>query len=120
MNNILLIIAAIGAMLIIKDGFIFDSLRMSVKNKASSINETLGVYVNKLLSCAQCLGFWCGFLIYFIYSLSEHSYNNILIISLYFGFIVSFLGYISDMILNLIDEKIFKLQRENEGKTGQN
>ena len=119
MNNILLIIAAIGAMLIIKDGFIFESLRTIIKNKAFSINKTLGKYIDKLLSCAQCLGFWCGFLIYFIYSLSEQSYNNILLISLYFGFIVSFLGYTCDIILTLIDEKIFKLQKENEGKTDQ-
>ena len=116
MSDILLIFAAIGAMLIIKDGFIFESLRTMIKNKATFINKTLGVYVDKLLSCAQCLGFWCGFFIYFIYSFSEQSYNNILLVSLYFGFIVSFLGYVCDMILTLIDEKIFKLQKENEGK----
>ena len=120
MNNLLLILAAIGAMLIIKDGFIFESLRTIIKNKASSINITLGVYINKLLSCAQCLGFWCGFFIYFIFSLSEQSYINILILSIYFGFIVSFLGYISDMILTYIDEKIFKLQKDNEGKINKN
>lgn len=107
-------------MLIIKDGFIFNSLRIMIKNKASSINSTLGLYTSKLLSCAQCLGFWSGFFIYCIYGLSEQTYNNLLIDSIYFGFIISFLGYITDMILTYIDENIFKLQKENEGKVNQN
>lgn len=117
MNNILLILAAIGALLIIKDGFIFESLRRFIKNKAFSINNTLGIYVSKLISCAQCLGFWVGFMIFLIFSLLEQNYENIIIISIYFGFIISLLGYITDMLLTYLDEKIYSLQRKNEGKT---
>lgn len=107
-------------MLIIKDGFIFESLREQIKNKAASFNKTLGIYISKLLSCAQCLGFWCGFFIFFLYNIPELHYYNLLLESIYFGFITSVVGYISDLYITYIDETVYKLTKENEGKANKN
>lgn len=116
MNNILLLIAAIGFLLIVKYGFIFNVPREYIKNKAFSINKSLGKYVEKLLSCSQCLGFWCGFIIFLLTGILEHSYHLLIYYSILFGFITSFVGNLVDMLMGLLDEKIFKLQQENESK----
>ena len=116
MNNILLIVAAIGLLLIIKYGFILNVPREYIKNKASSINNTLGLYIEKLLSCSQCLGFWCGFILFLLTSILEHDYNLIIYYSILFGFITSFIGNVVDMLITLLDETIYKMQKENESK----
>ena len=115
MSNILLILASIGLLLIIKYGFIFNVPREYIKDKAFKINNSLGKYIEKLLSCSQCLGFWCGFIIFLTYNFSELSYL-ILYYSILFGFITSLLGNVTDMLLTLLDETIFKIQKENESK----
>lgn len=116
MNNIYLLIAAIGLTFILKYGFIFENSRNFIKNKAININETLGLYVEKLLSCAQCLGFWSGFTIFLLTGILEQSYNLILYYSILFGFISSFMSYLFDLITEYIDEQIYKLKYENEQK----
>lgn len=113
-SNLLLLLAGIGLTLIVKYGFILQVPREWVKNKAHSINPTFGLYIEKLLSCSQCLGFWCGFFIFLLYSLSEQSYDWIILYSVFFGFATSFLSNSLDMLLTLLDEKIFQLQHENE------
>ena len=115
MSNLLLILASIGLLLIIKYGFIFNVPREYIKNKAFKINNSLGKYIEKLLSCSQCLGFWCGFVVFFTYNISELS-HLIIYYSILFGFVTSLLGNIVDMSLTLLDEIIFKLQKENESK----
>lgn len=120
MNNLLLIVASVGLLLIIKYGFIFNSLRNFVKDKAFIINNTLGKYIEKLLSCSQCLGFWCGFIIFLLTNILEQNYHLILYYSILFGFIISFIGNIIDMFMTYLDEKIFKLQKENESKIDKN
>ena len=116
-SNLLLLLAGIGLTLIIKYGFILQVPREWVKNKARFISSILGTYVEKLLSCSQCLGFWCGFFVFLLNSISEQSYDWIILYSVFFGFATSFLSNSLDMLLTLLDEKIFKLQRENESKT---
>jgi hypothetical protein len=113
-SNLLLLLAGIGLTLIVKYGFILQTPREWVKNKARFINPTFGLYIEKLLSCAQCLGFWCGFFIFLLNSLSEQSYDWIILYSTFFGFATSFLSNSLDMMLTLLDERIFQLQRENE------
>ena len=115
-SNLLLLLAAIGLTLIIKYGFILQVPREWVKNKARFINPKLGLYIEKLLSCSQCLGFWCGFLTFLLCAVSEQSYDWIILYSVFFGFATSFLGNTLDMLLTLLDEKIFQLQRENGSK----
>lgn len=110
----MLVIAAVGLLLILKYGFIFNVPREFIKDKAFIINKNLGKYIEKLLSCAQCLGFWCGFFIFLLNSILEQEYNLIIYYSFLFGFITSFVSNIIDMFMTLLDEKIFKLQRENE------
>lgn len=117
MSNILLLIAAIGFLLIVKYGFIFSVPREYIKSKALSINKTFGKYIEKLLSCSQCLGFWCGFIIFLLTGILEQSYHLLLYYSVLFGFITSFVGNLVDMLMSLLDEKIFKIQKENESKT---
>ena len=116
MSNLLLLLAGIGLTLIIKYGFILQVPREWVKNKARSINATFGLYIEKLLNCAQCLGFWCGFFVFLLASLSEQSYDWLILYSAFFGFATSFLSNSLDMLLTLLDEKIFQLQRENDPK----
>lgn len=115
MSNLLLIIAAIGLLLILKYGFIFDKPRKFIKDKAFSINNTLGIYIEKLLSCSQCLGFWCGFIIFLLTNILEQNYHYIIYYSILFGFITSLIGNIIDMLITYLDEVIYKIQ--NESKT---
>lgn len=115
-SNLLLLFAGVGLTLIIKYGFILQVPREWVKDKAHIINNNLGVYIEKLLSCSQCLGFWCGFIVFILNSISELSYDWIILNSILFGFATSFISNTVDMLLTLLDEKIFQLQRENESK----
>lgn len=117
MNNILLILSAIGFTLIIKNSFLLSFPRAYIKAKASIINKTLGIYVEKLFSCSQCLGFWCGFILFLLYNLPELSYSCLIYNSILFGFISSVLSNITDMFMTFIDEKTFYIQQKNESKT---
>lgn len=117
MNNILLILAAVGMLLIIKYGFIFNTPREFIINKAIKINNTLGKYVQKLLSCSQCLGFWCGFILFLLTGILEHQYHLLVYYSILYGFITSLVGNVIDMLITYLDEKIFSLQKDNESKT---
>ena len=101
MNNILLILAAIGLLLILKYGFIFSAPREFIKSKAYSINNALGLYIEKLLSCSQCLGFWSGFIIFLLTGILEQSYHLLLYYSILFGFITSFICNVVDMLMTL-------------------
>ena len=117
MSNILLILASVGLLLILKYGFIFNTLREYIKSKAYSINNTLGTYITKLLSCSQCLGFWCGFVIFLLNGILEQDYNLLIYYSILFGFISSFICNVVDMLITLLDESIYKLQKQNESET---
>ena len=117
MNNILLIVAAVGLLLILKYGFIFNAPREFIINKAIKINNTLGKYVQKLLSCSQCLGFWCGFILFLLTGILEHQYHLLVYYSILYGFIASLVGNVIDMLITYLDEKIFNLQKDNESKT---
>lgn len=103
-------------MFILKYGFIFEKSRIFIKNKAKAINTTLGTYIEKLLSCAQCLGFWSGFIIFLLSGILEQDYNLLLYYSILFGFISSVASYISDLLTEYLDEKIYKLKQENESR----
>lgn len=116
MSNIFLLIAAVGLTFILKYGFIFESSRNFIKNKAVNINKTLGLYIEKLLSCSQCLGFWGGFIIFLLNGILEQNYNLLLYYSILFGFISSITSYISDLLTEYLDEKIYKIKQENESR----
>ncbi len=103
-------------MFILKYGFIFESARCFIKSKATSFNKTLGIYIEKLLECSQCLGFWCGFILFLLANFLEDNYNLLIFYSILFGFISSITCYISDLITGFLDEMIYKLQQENEQK----
>ena len=103
-------------LLIIKYGFIFNTPREFIINKAFKINSTFGKYIQKLFSCSQCLGFWCGFILFLLTGILEHDYHLIIYYSILYGFITSLIGNVIDMLLTYLDEKIFSIQKENESK----
>ena len=98
-------------LLIIKYGFIFNAPREFIINKAIKINGTFGKYIQKLLSCSQCLGFWCGFILFLLTGILELNYHLLVYYSVLYGFITSLAGNIVDMLITYLDEKIFKLQK---------
>lgn len=51
-------LACLGLVWIIKDSYILKVPREYLKSKKNWLKE--------LLSCSQCLGFWCGFLMIYI------------------------------------------------------
>lgn len=104
-------------LLIIKYGFIFNAPREFIINKAFNISSILGKYIQKLFSCSQCLGFWCGFILFLLTGILEHDYHLIIYYSILYGFITSLIGNVIDILLTYLDEKIFSIQKENESKT---
>lgn len=106
--------------MIVKYGFILNTPREFIKDKAFIINPILGKYISKLLSCSQCLGFWCGFFIFLLTGILEHSYELIIYYSILFGFISSLCSNIVDMLITYLDERIFKIQKENESEAKEN
>jgi ABC-type dipeptide/oligopeptide/nickel transport system permease component len=119
-NNFLLLLSSVGICLILKYGFIFEALKNTFKHIAFKINNIFGVYVEKLLSCSQCLGFWTGFILFLLSNILEHEYNLIIFYSVLFGFISSFISNIIDMLMMFLDEKIYELQLKNESKIKKN
>lgn len=113
-------VAAIGLTMIVKYGFILNAPREFIKDKAININPILGKYISKLLSCSQCLGFWCGFIIFLLTGILEQRYELIIYYSVLFGFISSLCSNIVDMMLTYLDERIFKIQKENESEAKKN
>lgn len=106
--------------MIVKYGFILNAPREFIKDKAFNINPILGKYISKLLSCSQCLGFWCGFIIFLLSGILEQRYELIIYYSVLFGFINSLCSNIVDMLLTYLDERIFKIQKENESEAKKN
>lgn len=109
MSNTILMLGSIGLTLIIKYGFILNFPREFVKNKAKNFNKTLGIYVDKFFSCCQCIGFWSGLIIYFLFT-----YN--ILNSFIFALASSFLCNFIDMIMDYIAEVTFKTNLENDSK----
>lgn len=56
----------------------------------------------------MCMGFWVGMI---IYSISKFDFN---INCIFFGFIISFIGTVTDMVLDFIDLKIGELKNGKE------
>lgn len=111
MTNFQLLLAAIGLTFILKYGFILNVPRNWLKNKS--------VYLNELLSCSQCLGFWCGLIVYFIAGLtSDRVTIELGIFSVLFGFLNSFIANATDMVMDLLDEKVVELRHKNEKNGG--
>ena len=97
MLTILTILAGIGLTFILKQGRIFDEIRLFLSSKSELLKY--------LLSCAMCLGFWSGLLI----SLLVNPEPVWMILC---AFTVSILSYCLQLIIYLIEEIILFFRRE--------
>lgn len=89
----MLLLSALGLTYILKQGRILNEVR--------SFLIELHPLIKDLFSCAMCLGFWSGIFIGIIAFLSV---TEILIL----GFATSFLGYISSILITVIEEIYLK------------
>lgn len=98
------LLASIGLVWIIKDSHIFLKPRTYLKSKSH--------FLNLLLSCSMCLGFWVGLLVVVF------DYINLNILHpkyILYPFAFSAFCFISDSLLDLIQEISFYYRniREN-------
>lgn len=105
MTDLELLLAAIGLTFILKYSFILKVPREWLKGK--------GVYFKELLSCSQCLGFWCGLGIYFLAGITEQKELslNLCVFSLIFGFLNSFVANFVDIFVDIVDEKLYQMRQ---------
>ena len=109
MTNLLLLLSAIGLTLILKWGYIFNIPRKWLKSKSEFFRE--------LLSCSQCLGFWSGFLISLVTCLLQFNFDSLAIFSCFLlGFASSFLSQVADLLIGLMDEKLYSMSNKNSNK----
>lgn len=107
MTDFQLLLAAIGLTFILKYGFILNVPRDWLKGKS--------VYFKELLSCSQCLGFWCGLSIYFLANcLTGKMGLDLFVFSIFAGFINSFVASTVDMLIDFLDEKVVELRQKNK------
>jgi len=85
-------LACIGLVWILKDSYIFHTPREYLKSKSG--------WLNRLLSCSQCLGFWVGVLLSLYYfKLNGWTYNLP-----FYPFAVSAFCWFFDSTLDMIQE----------------
>lgn len=97
-------LACIALLWIVKDSYIFSIPREYLKSKSN--------FLNKLLSCSLCLGFWIGVILLIFESfLFGFSKNYV-----YYPLAVSGFCWFFDSLLNLIHEwyVYYKNIRENK------
>ena len=97
------LMASIGLVWIIKDSLILKSPRKYISSKSQWLEE--------LLSCSQCLGFWVGLcLAYF-----EYTFIGFDFYLLYLPFISSGFCWFFDSTLDLIQEaSVYFTKKRNE------
>lgn len=97
------LMASIGLVWIIKDSLILKSPRKYISSKSKWLEE--------LLSCSQCLGFWVGLcLAYF-----EYTFIGFDFYLLYLPFISSGFCWFFDSALDLIQEaSVYFTKKRNE------
>lgn len=97
------LMASIGLVWIIKDSLILKSPRNYISSKSKWLEE--------LLSCSQCLGFWVGLcLAYF-----EYTFIGFDFYLLYLPFISSGFCWFFDSTLDLIQEaSVYFTKKRNE------
>lgn len=101
-NLIFHMIAAQGLLFVLKDS--------TILKKPRDFAKSLHPLLNELLSCAQCLGFWTGC----IYAASYYVFFGLTWSMFFmipaFGFAISITGLLVNLLLDLLDELVFKLR----------
>ncbi len=96
------LMACMGLVWILKDSYILDKPRKYLKSKAK--------WLDKLLSCSMCLGFWVGVLLslfqFFILKDSSNIY--------YYPLASSAFCFFVDVLMDVMQETWVKLKTERE------
>lgn len=95
-NLILLTLATIGLVFVLKYAYIFNKPRCLLMKVQ---------FFKELLTCSQCLGFWCGLLAGASYGWYASERMEIFF-ALVFGFAMSFVCQFADMVMEILDEII--------------
>ena len=94
-----LILPSLGALFILKYGYILQKPRNFLKDSCNLLEE--------FFSCCMCMGFWVGLILSLTYSWLLGLIDALMIFHcVMFGFQISFIGFFSDVFLELIDEII--------------
>lgn len=96
LDLLIFILSTIGLTLIVTQSYIFKPIRTI----ACKIHESLG----KLLSCTMCFGFWSGMFIKTLLLLHNQETLALSII-LIFGFIGSFVCYLTYLLIKGLMDK---------------
>jgi len=100
MELFLFLLSCIGATFIINISYLFKPLREGVAN--------ISPFFGKLLKCSQCMGFWIGIFIRFLFMWHENQLIYLQWSDLYnicYGFASSFVCYASYLLLEYFMEK---------------
>lgn len=98
------LLACLGLTWIIKDSYIFHKQREWLKSK--------GNWIDKLLSCSMCVGFWVGVIL----SLFQFYFLKDSTDIYYYPFASSAFCWFFDSLLEVIQENWVKLKTERESK----
>ena len=91
-----LIIPSLGLLFILKYGYILQKPRDFLKDSCNLMNE--------FLTCCMCMGFWVGLSVSFVYTLLLSELTLISVFNcIMFGFMISFIGFFSDVLLEVMD-----------------
>lgn len=103
--NLTIYLSSLGLVWILKDSYIFFAPREYLKSKSK--------YLERLLSCSMCLGFWVGVLLSLLVYLDSYCLSLNLI---YYPFSVSAFCWFFDSLLDLIQYQsaLSKNKFENE------
>jgi hypothetical protein len=98
LDFIIFLLSTIGATLIITQSYILKPLR----KKILKINNFFG----KLLHCSQCCGFWVAMIIETLLLIYHNQFDlNSLIIIILYGFIGSFISYLTYLLIRPLMDK---------------
>ena len=99
-----LILPSLGLLFILKYGYILQKPRNFLKDSCNLLNE--------FLSCCMCMGFWVGLILSLTYTWLLGLMDMMMVFHCtMFGFQISFIGFFSDVILEVLDEIIDRLKR---------
>ena len=104
-----LIIPSLGLLFIMKYGYILQKPRNFLKDSCNLMNE--------FLTCCMCMGLCVGLIVSLIYSICVISMPisfGLIFNSVMFGFMISFIGFFSDVTLEVMDAIIDYLKKEDE------
>lgn len=105
MSCFLIITASIGLLFILKYSYILKVPREWLCRQSH--------WMEKLFSCSQCLGFWSGFFVALLCKFFDPFGFSACCILLY-ALAVSFIGQAVDLLMEVLDMKVFEKKNGKE------